>query len=74
MYNRLDTDRTVELTERQEEKLQVAENRWVRRICRVKREDSRKMEELRDEIRMKKPKEESSWKQNKMDGACTKNV
>ena len=27
MYNRLDTDRTVELTEWQEEKLQVAEEK-----------------------------------------------
>ena len=41
-------------TERQEEKLQVAENNWVRRICKVKRKDRRKMGELREEIGMKK--------------------
>ena len=37
------------MTKRQEEKLQAAEN-WARRICKVKREDIKKMEELRVEI------------------------
>ena len=40
---------TLALTERQEEKLRVAENNWVQRICKVKQEDQRKMRELRDE-------------------------
>ena len=31
----------VALTERQEEKMKIAENNWVRRICKVTREDRR---------------------------------
>ena len=45
---------TLALTERQEEKIQIAENNWVRRICKVTKEDRRKMKELREEIGMKK--------------------
>ena len=45
---------TLALTERQEEKIQIAENNWVRRICKVTQEDRRKMKELRDEIGIKK--------------------
>ena len=45
---------TLALTERQEEKMQIAENNWVRRICKVTQEDRRKMKELREEIGMKK--------------------
>ena len=45
---------TLALTERQEEKKQIAENNWVRRICKVTQEDRRKMKELREEIGMKK--------------------
>ena len=45
---------TLALTERQEEKIQIAENNWVRRICKVTQEDRRKMKELREEIGMKK--------------------
>ena len=41
------------LTERQE-KMQIAENNWVRRIGKVTQEDRRKMKELREEIGMKK--------------------
>ena len=44
---------TLALTKRQE-KIQIAENNWVRRICKVTKEDRRKMEELREEIGMKK--------------------
>ena len=45
---------TLALTERQEEKIQIVENNWVRRICKVTQEDRRKMKELREEIGMKK--------------------
>ena len=31
---------TLALTERQEEKIQIAENNWVRRICKVTQEDT----------------------------------
>ena len=41
---------TLALTERQEEKMQTAENNWVRRICKVIQEDRRKIKELREEI------------------------
>ena len=44
---------TLALTERQE-KIQIAENNWVRKICKVTQEDRRKMKELREEIGMKK--------------------
>ena len=44
---------TLALTERQEEKMQIAENNWVRRICKVTQE-GRKMKELKEEIGMKK--------------------
>ena len=45
---------TLALTERQEEKIQIAENNWVQSICKVTQEDRRKMKELREEIDMKK--------------------
>ena len=45
---------TLALTKRQGEKIQIAENNWVRRICKVTQEDRRKMKELREEIDMKK--------------------
>ena len=45
---------TLALTERQEEKMQIAEHNWVRRICKVTQEDRREMKELRGEIDMKK--------------------
>ena len=45
---------TLAVTERQEEKIQIAENNWVRRICKVTQEDRRKMKELREEIGKKK--------------------
>ena len=64
---------TLALTERQEEKIQIAENNWIRRICKVIQEDRRKMKELREEIGMKTPKDESSWKQNEMDRTSAKN-
>ena len=35
------------LTERQQQRLQVCENNWVRRIVGVKRVDRRRMDELR---------------------------
>ena len=57
---------TLALIERQE-KLQIAENNWVRRICRVKREDRMKMKELIQEIGMKVTPLESSWKQNEIE-------
>ena len=45
---------TLGLTERQEENMQIAENNWVQRICKVTQEDRRKMKELREEVGMKK--------------------
>ena len=44
----------LSLTQRQEDTVEVEDNNWVRRICKVKREDRRKMGELKDEIRIKK--------------------
>ncbi len=41
---------TMALTERQQQRLQVWENNWVRRIVGVKRVDRRRMDELREEI------------------------
>ena len=38
------------ITKKQEEKLQVCENNWVRRIVRMKRMDKWRMEELREEV------------------------
>ena len=40
---------SVALTERQQ-RLQVCENNWIRRIVGVKRVDRRRMDELREEI------------------------
>ena len=40
---------TMTMTEKQQERLQVCENYWVRRIAGVKRIDKRRMEELREE-------------------------
>ena len=42
--------KTVTLTERQQQRLQVCENNCVRRIAGVKRVDRRRMDELREEI------------------------
>ena len=41
---------TVALTERQQQRLQVCENNWVRRIVGVKSVDRRSMDELKEEI------------------------
>ena len=41
---------TVALTERQQWKLQMSENKWVRRIVGVKRVDRSRMDELMEEI------------------------
>ena len=40
----------VARTESQQQRLQVYENNWVRRIVGVKRVDTRRMDELREEI------------------------
>ena len=40
------------LTEQQQQKLQVCENNWVRRITRTKRVDRRRMNDLRKEVGM----------------------
>ena len=40
---------TLALTELQQQRLQVCENNWVRKIARVTREDRRRMVELREE-------------------------
>ena len=40
----------VALTERQQQRLQVCKNNWVRRITGVKTVDQRRMDELREEI------------------------
>ena len=41
---------TVALTERQQQRLQVCDNNWVRKIAGVKRVDRRRMDELKEEI------------------------
>ena len=38
------------MADKQQERLQVCENNWVRRIVGVKRIDKRRMEELREEV------------------------
>ena len=43
---------TLELTELQQQRLQVCENNWVRKIARVTRADRRRMVELREETRV----------------------
>ena len=43
---------TVALTKQQQQKLQVYENNWVRRITRTKRVDRRRMNDLRKEVGM----------------------
>ena len=43
---------TVVLTEQQQQKLQVCENNWVRRITRIKRVDRRRMDDPRKEVGM----------------------
>ena len=43
---------TVALTEQQQQKLQVCENNWVRRITRTKRVERRRMNDLRKEVGM----------------------
>ena len=43
---------TVALTEQQQQKLQVCENNWVRRITRTKRVDRKRMNDLRKEVGM----------------------
>ena len=43
---------TLALTERQEKKVHIVENKWVQRICKLTQEDRRKMK-LREEIDMK---------------------
>ena len=44
---------TTALTEKQQGKLQVCENNWIRRITRVKRANKRRMDELRVEVGVK---------------------
>ena len=41
---------TMAMTEKQQEKLQVCDNNWLRRIAGVTRIDKRRMEELREEV------------------------
>ena len=43
---------TVALTEQQQQKLQVCENNWIRRIARTKRVDRRRINILRKEVGM----------------------
>ena len=43
---------TVALTEQQQQKLQVCESNWVRRITRTKRVDRRKTNDLGNEVGM----------------------
>ena len=46
--------KTMAMTKKQHEKLQVCENKWVRRIAGVKRIDKRRIEELKEELDVKK--------------------
>ena len=41
---------TMAMTEKQQEKLQVCDNNWERRIARLKRIDKRRMKKLREEV------------------------
>ena len=41
---------TMAMTEKQQDKLQVCDNNWLRRIAGVTRIDKRRMEELREEV------------------------
>ena len=44
---------TIALTEKQQEKVQVCENNWIRRIVAEKRADMRRIDELRVEVEVK---------------------
>ena len=50
---------TMAMTEKQQQRLQVCENNWVRRIAGVKRINKRRMEELREEVGVKESR--GSW-------------
>ena len=45
---------TLPVSEKQQHRLQVCENNWVRRIAGVKRVDRRRMDELREEVGIQK--------------------
>ena len=48
------------MIEKQQEKLQVCKNNWVRRIAGVKRINKRRMEKLREEVDVRESHEEAS--------------
>ena len=66
------------MMKKQQEKLQVCKNNWVRRIAGVKRIDERRMEEQREEVGVKEFQEEAGeapgkvgWKEWNEESGCT---
>ena len=51
-----------------EEKLHVALNNWLQKMCKVKREDARKMGELREEKRSATVEDEGRKRQLRLTG------
>ena len=67
---------TLALTELQQQRLQVCENNWVRKIARVTRADRRRMVELREETGVQRSLTETGEEQitvgltRRKDGGC----
>ena len=56
------------MTETQQEKLQVCENNWIRRIAGIQRIDKRRMEELREEVDVRESLTRKSKTETEMRG------
>ena len=64
---------TVAMIDKQQDKLQVCENNWVRRIVEVKGIDDRRMEALREEVSVRESHEEAGEEPAKVGWTCGKN-
>ena len=64
---------TLAMTEKQQERLQVCGNNWVRRTAAVKRIDKRRMEELREEVGGRESHREAGEEPPKVGWTCRKN-
>ena len=63
---------TLAMTELQQQRLQVCENNWVRKIAGVKRADRRRMVELREETGVQRSLRETGEKQTTVGMICRK--
>ena len=64
---------TMAMAEKQQEKLQVSQNNWVRKIVGVKRIDKRRKEELREEVGVRESHGEAGEEPAKVGWTCGKN-